>query len=108
MNNDLLLIQEIKIRKKEALHQLYNRYESLLYRLVYSAVKDPHACESILTELFKEIWHSPDLLVKERTLSSFFVQAMCKKYKKAQPELREDFVVNHFFAIHTMNTNPYD
>ncbi|MBA9037527.1 MULTISPECIES: hypothetical protein [Priestia] len=39
MNNDLLLIQEIKIRKKEALHQLYNRYESLLYRLVYSAVK---------------------------------------------------------------------
>ncbi|MET3687123.1 DNA-directed RNA polymerase specialized sigma24 family protein [Priestia megaterium] len=82
MNNDLLLIQEIKTRKKEALHQLYNRYESLLYRLVYSAVKDPHACESILTELFKEIWHSPDLLVKERTLSLSLCKQCIKNIKK--------------------------
>ncbi|RDZ17469.1 hypothetical protein C3744_00775 [Priestia megaterium] len=82
MNNDLLLIQEIKIRKKEALHQLYNRYELLLYRLVYSAVKDPHACESILTELFKEIWHSPDLLVKERTLSLSLCKQCVKNIKK--------------------------
>ncbi|MGG4384290.1 hypothetical protein ABEX08_19855 [Priestia megaterium] len=82
MNNDLLLIQEIKIRKKEALHQLYNRYESLLYRLVYSAVKDPHPCESILTELFKEIWHSPDLLVKERTLSLSLYKQCVKNIKK--------------------------
>ncbi|CAH0175794.1 RNA polymerase sigma factor [Priestia megaterium] len=82
MNDDLLLIQEIKIRKKEALHQLYNQYESLLYRLVYSAVKDPHACESILTELFKEIWHSPDLLVKERTLSLSLCKQCVKNIKK--------------------------
>ncbi|MGG1913751.1 hypothetical protein ABFY54_16915 [Priestia megaterium] len=82
MNNDLLLIQEIKNRKKEALHQLYNRYETLLYRLVYSAVKDPHACESILTELFKEIWHSPDLLVKERTLSLSLCNQCVKNIKK--------------------------
>ncbi|WP_230933040.1 RNA polymerase sigma factor [Priestia sp. TSO9] len=82
MNNDLLLIQEIKIRKKEALHQLYNRYELLLYRLIYSAVKDPHACESILTELFKEIWHSPDLLVKERTLSLSLCKQCAKNIKK--------------------------
>ncbi|AUO10048.1 RNA polymerase sigma factor [Priestia megaterium] len=85
MNNDLLLIQEIKTRKKEALHQLYNRYESLLYRLVYSAVKDPHACESILTELFKEIWHSPDLLVKERTLSLSLCKQCVKNIKKHSP-----------------------
>ncbi|CAI8763406.1 hypothetical protein EMIT0180MI3_11005 [Priestia megaterium] len=36
------------------------------------------------------------------------MQAVCKKYKKAQPALGEDIVVNHLFAVHTMNTNPYD
>lgn len=53
---DERLIDQIRLKNRQALEHLYSRYENLLYRYALHLSNHPATAEEALTELFCRIW----------------------------------------------------
>src|SRR3954463_2115361 len=53
---DEMLMQEIKLRRQQALKELYSRYARSLRALIGSVVHEESEAEDVLQEIFLQIW----------------------------------------------------
>jgi len=60
------LMKRIKSRDTEALEELYELYNQLLFSMVISIVKKREEAEDMLQEIFLTIWNKADSFDKER------------------------------------------
>jgi RNA polymerase sigma-70 factor (family 1) len=56
--HDIQLIDRLKLDDETALTAIYKRYWTLLYTSAYHVLKDGHACEDIIQELFIKLWNN--------------------------------------------------
>ncbi len=56
--SDIQLIDRLKLDDETALAVIYKRYWELLYTSAYHVLKDSHACEDIIQELFIKLWNN--------------------------------------------------
>lgn len=75
---DHQLLALIIQKEQAALEVLYARYEKILLRIIYSATDNADAAERILTNLFREIWQSPQTFTRSPFVSTALIQA-CKR-----------------------------
>ncbi|WP_214733911.1 RNA polymerase sigma factor [Exiguobacterium sp. s154] len=53
---DERLVDQIRLKNRQALEHLYARYESLLYRYALHLNNHPASVEAAMTDLFCQIW----------------------------------------------------
>lgn len=56
--SDIQLIDRLKLDDETALAAIYKKYWALLYTSAYHVLKDGHACEDIIQELFIKLWNN--------------------------------------------------
>jgi RNA polymerase sigma-70 factor (ECF subfamily) len=78
---DEQLLQRIMMKERAALELLYNRYERLLYHTAYRATLDETTAESIVKELFSELWTYPYSYHRTEKIrfSAWFLQKCIEK-----------------------------
>lgn len=77
MTTDDQLIIRLCDRDYQSLEELYDRYEKLLWKVSYRAIKDEFICEEILKRVFHDIWTNPHTYKNERKLSVLMIES-CK------------------------------
>ncbi|MCM3595842.1 hypothetical protein M4D55_08625 [Metabacillus idriensis] len=80
------LLTRILQKEAAALELLYDHYEVLLLRVIYSAGSDSIFAEKVLIELFRDIWHNPLKYCQGRFSSAAIVSA-CKDQVKVHSSL---------------------
>jgi len=58
--SDANLLSSVKLKRKEALGILYDRYAGLVAAVCLRIVRDPAAAEKIVEEVFYDLWQHPD------------------------------------------------
>ncbi|WP_270181304.1 hypothetical protein [Alkalihalobacillus sp. CinArs1] len=69
MISDLDLITRIMNKEKDALTLLYDQYDTHLYRIAVNMGFDEAVIEATITDFYRTIWRSPDILLSKKTLS---------------------------------------
>ncbi|HKL18090.1 MAG TPA: sigma-70 family RNA polymerase sigma factor [Halalkalibaculum sp.] len=65
-DDEVELMKRIKARDEEALAELYDLYNRLLYGMIISIVKKREEAEDVLQEVFIKIWESASTFDEER------------------------------------------
>lgn len=65
-DDEVQLMKRIKARDEEALAELYDLYNRLLYGMIISIVKKREEAEDVLQEVFIKIWESASTFDEER------------------------------------------
>ncbi|RNC85153.1 MAG: RNA polymerase sigma factor [Winogradskyella sp.] len=60
MQEDALLIQQLKNKEERALSLLYDKYSGALYTMILKIVKDEGVAQDVLQETFITIWDKSD------------------------------------------------
>ncbi|MGC2498782.1 MAG: sigma factor, partial [Acidobacteriaceae bacterium] len=55
---DAALVEQMTAGDERALAALYDRYGSMLYGLLIRILKDTHAAEEVLQDLFLQLWRT--------------------------------------------------
>ncbi|MYL70544.1 hypothetical protein GLW00_06775 [Halobacillus litoralis] len=69
MNKDKELLDRISMREKDAFDQLTQKYTFYLHRLISRSIHNPREAETLLTEIFKSIWKTPQHYSREKHVS---------------------------------------
>ena len=56
---DPVLIERIMAEDESALSALYDRYSGMLFSMLVRILRDPHAAEEILQDIFLQLWRGP-------------------------------------------------
>lgn len=82
MTHDHDLINRIILGEQETLTLLYDRYASVLYRIISHHYKDQIIIEKTLSEVFKEIWKNPRQFQNKKHISKAILIICHNKVKK--------------------------
>ena len=64
--HDLLLMQRLKARDREALRELFHRHAPLMLGLANRILRDRHESEDCVNDVFLEVWRRADRYTAER------------------------------------------
>ncbi|TYP92576.1 RNA polymerase sigma-70 factor, ECF subfamily [Fodinibius salinus] len=65
-DDEIELMKRIQARDEEAIEELYNLYNKLLFGMVISIVKKREEAEDVLQEIFVKIWNKADQFKPDR------------------------------------------
>lgn len=82
MNRDNVLLTRILQKEAAALELLYDQYEVMLLRVIYSSRSDSIFAEKVLNELFRDIWHNPLKYTQGRFAAAAIVSACKEKVRE--------------------------
>lgn len=96
-HKDEHLYLQIKQRDKEALEQLYERYERILYSFIYRFTKDRGLTEEVMQDLFMKLWTQKSMYDSSKGKFSSWLLTIARnaaidslrKQKKVEYELDE-------------------
>lgn len=60
VNSDRSLMDRVRIREREAMAEIFNRYSGLVYSVALRVLKDNGQAEDVTQEVFFQLWRSPD------------------------------------------------
>lgn len=69
MPNKTSVIQRLINKDRDCLNELYDNYIDHIQRMLAKYDIDPIDHEKIITQLFRSVWSSPDILYKEKHIS---------------------------------------
>ena len=73
-SDDLSLIKMIAAGNQQAFEQLYDRYERLIYSLVYQMLEDHGLAEDVTLEVFTKLWqHADSYLASQASVKTWLV-----------------------------------
>ncbi len=109
-------MKQIQSGNKLYLSKLYNRYNRVLYGMIYNVLRRKEESEDLLQEVFVQAWEKADLYDPARgTVYSFLVTMARNKAidvtrsKSFKNQLKEDHVINDFtLELQHDNPNPHE
>ncbi|KMM39376.1 hypothetical protein [Guptibacillus hwajinpoensis] len=69
MQNKNGVIQRLMDKDRDCMNELYDNYIHHIQRMIAKSDIDPVDHEKIITQLFRAIWSSPEILNKEKHIS---------------------------------------
>ena len=59
---DKELLEKIREKNVYAFNEFYNRYATLLYKWVYSRIRNDDACNEVTQDFWASFWENPDII----------------------------------------------
>lgn len=82
MHNKNGVIQRLIDKDRDCLNELYDNYIDHIQRMIAKSDIDPIDYEKVITQLFRVIWSSPEILNKEKHIS-ISVTKLCLSLTKS-------------------------
>lgn len=88
MATDEQLLEKIKLKDRQALELLVDRYSSLLWRVCQKAEENPLSCENLVTQVFKQLWNHPQEFGGKKRL--LLMLLICCNEKISEKEINKN------------------
>lgn len=92
-HTDLSLVRLLQQSDREAFTEIYNRYWERLFYVAGKKIKDLSEAESIVQDLFLDLWHRRETLEIESELSHYLAVAM--KYRVINFQAKKERAVRY-------------
>lgn len=109
-------MMEIQAGSKSALKKLYDRFNKILFGMVYKILRDREETEDLLQEIFVKIWNRADQYDSTRGTVYSFIATMARnraidrtRSRAFKNRSKDDYVINddeYSFNLSTENPNP--
>lgn len=109
-------MKQIQSGNKLSLSKLYNRYNRILFGMIYNVLRKKEESEDLLQEVFVQVWEKADQYDPSRgTVYSFLVTMARNKAidvtrsKAYKNQSKEDHIINDFtLELQHDNPNPHE
>jgi RNA polymerase sigma-70 factor (ECF subfamily) len=61
LHNDQILLEKISIGNKNAFAEMYDKYQKLIYSLIFRIIKNADSADRIIEDVFLEVWEKASL-----------------------------------------------
>ncbi len=80
---DQVLLDRMAGHDATALIELQRRHGPSLYALVYSILMDAERAERVVAEVFEQVWHGAELLIRRRHGADAWLRETAKERARA-------------------------
>ena len=101
---------------KQALRKLYDRFNKILFGMIYKILRNKEESEDLLQEIFVKIWNKADQFDPSRGSAYSFIATLARnraidrtRSRAFKNRRKDDYVINDYeysFNLSTENPNP--
>jgi len=101
---------------KQALRKLYDRFNKILFGMIYKILRNKEESEDLLQEIFVKIWNKADQFDPSRGSAYSFIATLARnraidrtRSRAFKNRRKDDYVINddeYSFNLSTENPNP--